>query len=604
MGRIFNTFPKEFLNRWQMVTDFQSFLCDDGKSPPVPLLLGICRSDPSNRVRYAAVNAITALFGAPQLRTFPVPLEDLAPPGLALKTHKFSSMTQVIATFIRLAHEVFVSFLSTDLMLGLRGLTDIIPMIPYHHLRPGMLSEVGRFLHPHIVQMCAELHEEAAKNTSTSRGVVNFLLALVSREKTIREAAGTVSLFFDALHPVIVGPCADLSRGKENGIESSSKVESPRLPHSNGKSHTHPWTPSVVGHPSAPATHSTSSSSAPSSFKKDKHLYTHSTIVTSSSIRSYSRISHTHSWRSSMIKKTPFSIDVLACATRGAQKYPDAINEAYIDVCAALLAHPDFRGRGLKMLECVPLERIKHGCVLESGGSEGGEEDSTMQLVKHVLGELLRADEDGVYSAAGIEYACKLVDVMELWPRYKDEVMAVLEQYPHLPAFLLAAPHDVRALHALLERAPTDPNALVALSECAKKDPPGSRWWCEKVMEWLPTHDVGDEKKQGIVCRALGYFAVLGPENEVRVALSVLTSVALGNDSTRTPVWKTQWNAYVSIGHLMTSPQVTVDMCNTCLPALATGMESENTKVRTIAARSCAKCILTIAIRKVFCSTR
>eukprot|EP00397_Hematodinium_sp_SG-2012_P025876 GEMP01027071.1.p1 GENE.GEMP01027071.1~~GEMP01027071.1.p1 ORF type:complete len:542 (+),score=97.83 GEMP01027071.1:84-1709(+) len=416
LSRIFLTFPKEFLMRWKMVMEFPTFVLDDQKSPMVPLLLGICRSDPSSKVRSAAVCAVCALVSSPHLRTFPVPLEDLAPPGLAPKTHKFNTMTGTIALYIRLAHIVFASMLRADSGVALHGMAEFASNVPYHHLRAGILSSACQALEPLFQRMRVAATEDT--QCATSQAVIHFLLAIFAREKTMPELITVGTRLFELLH----------------GVE---------------------------------------------------------------------------------LQKLPFVIDLLVCLARIAQGYPESVDP----------------------------------------------------------------------TAAKLTLACRAALSHGAWNDWGERIMAALEKCPHVPALACAKKRDVRALHKLLELGPRDPNALVALSEIAKDDPHGSRSWCRDAMAWLPTTYF--EGKQGIVCRALGYFAALEALPVARNALHILADT-----KPTMATWKTQWNAYAAMGHLITNPHLTVDECDICMPALTEGMLSENDKIRAIATRSCVKVVL------------
>eukprot|EP00397_Hematodinium_sp_SG-2012_P021799 GEMP01022544.1.p1 GENE.GEMP01022544.1~~GEMP01022544.1.p1 ORF type:complete len:293 (+),score=58.44 GEMP01022544.1:987-1865(+) len=263
------------------------------------------------------------------------------------------------------------------------------------------------------------------------------------------------------------------------------------------------------------------------------------------------------------LHKLPFVIDLLVCLARIAQGYPESVDDRYFDIAAELLLRePELCTRGIKMLELADVANLppeKYNALID----------------------VLLQDP----TAAKLTLACRAALSHGAWNDWGDRIMAALEKCPHVPALACAKKRDVRALHKLLELGPRDPNALVALSEIAKDDPHGSRSWCRDAMAWLPTTYF--EGKQGIVCRALGYFAALEALPVARNALHILADT-----KPTMATWKTQWNAYAAMGHLITNPHLTVDECDICMPALTEGMLSENDKIRAIATRSCVKVVL------------
>lgn len=461
LARIFITFPKEFLMRWKMVMDFAPYMLDDHKSPTVPLLMGICRSDTSSKVRSAASMAVCALMSSPQLRSFPVALEDLAPPGLSEKTAKFNTMTGTISQYIRLAHVVFGNLLRKESAHALHSLAELASSVPYHHLRPGILSHVTHLLEPFFRVMRANAIE--GTQDATSQAVVNLLVSIFSREKVLVELVPFAARLFDVLHG-----CS--------------------------------------------------------------------------------------------LQKIPFVVDFLACLTRVAQLYPQAVGQSYFDVALGILGLPELRNRGIKMLEFADIDNLPR--------------EKYCKLIDALLNEP---------NAIGLVQICRAARSPGAWNYYGERIMSALEKCIHVPALAHAARVDDRAVRILLELAPNNANALVALSEIAKNDPSGSQWWCRDALSWLPTTNI--EGKQGIVYRALGYFAALEPLPAVRAALRVLIETTM-------TACKTQWNAYAAMGHLISNPYITVDECNMCLPALVEGLLSNNNKVRAIAARSCARVLL------------
>lgn len=139
-AHLFKLWPKAFFGRWSLVLDFQSGeVCRPAGSAPMPMLLSICQQDPAPKVRAAALGALCALLAAPNVRSWPVPLE-------REKVQSSASLTGQLAITLRQAHAVVFALLSggeaTDVQNALRACCDLATSTPYTKLQSGLLSEM------------------------------------------------------------------------------------------------------------------------------------------------------------------------------------------------------------------------------------------------------------------------------------------------------------------------------------------------------------------------------------------------------------------------------------------------------------------------------
>ncbi|CAE7250055.1 unnamed protein product [Symbiodinium natans] len=143
-AHLFKLWPKAFFGRWALVLDFQSGeVCRPTGSTPLPMLLSICQQDPAPKVRSAALGALCALLAAPNVRSWPVPLE-------SQKVQSSASLTGQLAITLRQAHAVVFALLgggqAVDVQNALRACGDLAASTPYTKLQSGLLSEMLRKL--------------------------------------------------------------------------------------------------------------------------------------------------------------------------------------------------------------------------------------------------------------------------------------------------------------------------------------------------------------------------------------------------------------------------------------------------------------------------
>lgn len=138
-AQLFRLWPKAFFGRWPLVLDFQSGEVCRPTGKPLPMLLSICEQDPAPKVRTAALSALLALLQAPQLRTWPVPLE-------AAKTQQSStSLTGQLAVTIRQSHALVMELIDRDELTqlnALRACSDLATCTPYTKLHSGLLTSL------------------------------------------------------------------------------------------------------------------------------------------------------------------------------------------------------------------------------------------------------------------------------------------------------------------------------------------------------------------------------------------------------------------------------------------------------------------------------
>jgi len=137
-AQLFRLWPKAFFGRWPLVLDFQSGEVCRPTGKPLPMLLSICEQDPAPKVRSAALTALLALLQAPQLRTWPVPLEAVT------KTQQSStSLTGQLAVTIRQSHSLVMQLIDRDEVTqlnALRACAELATCTPYTKLHSGLLS--------------------------------------------------------------------------------------------------------------------------------------------------------------------------------------------------------------------------------------------------------------------------------------------------------------------------------------------------------------------------------------------------------------------------------------------------------------------------------
>lgn len=191
--KLFRAFPKAFFGRWPLVLDFQSgettrAALHSGAS--LPLLLAICQQDPSAQVRAAGLDAVLALLEAPNVKSWPVPLER----GIAGSGGSFTSLADQVAATLRQTHALVFELMRrnspADAHRALRAVGDLVTCTPYPKLRPGLLTECLVNVLPTVRTL---VHLEAIDAvTHQAASAVVVVGAALKREDCSEELSRTV----------------------------------------------------------------------------------------------------------------------------------------------------------------------------------------------------------------------------------------------------------------------------------------------------------------------------------------------------------------------------------------------------------------------------
>ncbi|CAK0907249.1 unnamed protein product, partial [Prorocentrum cordatum] len=226
-AQLFRLFPKAFFGRWPLVLDFQSGEAsragEDGAAP-LPILLTICREDPWQKVRGAALGAVCSLLEAPAVRTWPVPLErgessEAVSPrrggarGRGRGASSFTPLAGQMATTLRQAHGVVLGLLggraAGDAQLALRACADLVACTPYPKLRPGLLTEMVRGVVPFLEVLSTSATPEGGQQPLTA--ALAALGAALKREDCATELQSCLFEVPDKVLPLAPLPKPSLS---------------------------------------------------------------------------------------------------------------------------------------------------------------------------------------------------------------------------------------------------------------------------------------------------------------------------------------------------------------------------------------------------------
>ena len=192
---LFKAYPRAFFGRWPLVLDFQSGESSRtmGAAGSYPLLLVICQQDPVQKVRAAALGGICALLEAPNVRTWPVPLEAGAAgalPARGTAKPSFTPLATLVASTLRQSHDLVFGLLQSksqaDVQCALRACGGLLANTPYPKLKPGLLSRTVRSIMPFVCgAVGAELRLDSVPQTFSAS--VTALAAAMKRDDCAEE---------------------------------------------------------------------------------------------------------------------------------------------------------------------------------------------------------------------------------------------------------------------------------------------------------------------------------------------------------------------------------------------------------------------------------